>query len=239
MRSHRCRSAAGARSCTALSNRHRVHRARARRPCPDLSRPRAPPRTTHRHPAAARRGRRTHAALVEYYTQVGVAGRLPVLIYHIPAHAGVSMKLDTAQRTADRVPHLAGMKRAQSDLAVSALLLANGTQVPGLRRLRGTVFPADHRCSWTDERCRQQRTGTRCRTLQPSPTVTFPRRGELRVQLPNSHGRLEVSNATVWSRLSLTTPWPQRPRDRSETASYGLRPACPRAAAVRPEQSRG
>lgn len=61
--------------------------------------------------------------LVNYYARVGDATRLPVLIYHIPGRAGVSMDIDAVQRVAEQVPHLAGMKHAHSDLGYVTRLL--------------------------------------------------------------------------------------------------------------------
>lgn len=80
--------------------------------------------------------------LVEYYAQVGDATRLPILIYHIPGRAGVSMELDTVQRIADRVPHLVGMKHAQNDLGyVTALLRLMGPEFRVFVGLEELSFP--------------------------------------------------------------------------------------------------
>jgi 4-hydroxy-tetrahydrodipicolinate synthase len=69
--------------------------------------------------------------LVEYYVDLGARTRLPILIYHIPGRAGVSMELDTILRIAENVPHLVGMKHAANDLdLVSDALEALG---PGFR----------------------------------------------------------------------------------------------------------
>jgi 4-hydroxy-tetrahydrodipicolinate synthase len=54
--------------------------------------------------------------LVEYFVEVGKASGLPLLIYHIPGRAAVSIAVDTVTRIADRVPTLAGMKHAVNDL---------------------------------------------------------------------------------------------------------------------------
>ena len=54
--------------------------------------------------------------LVEYYVDLGARTRLPLLIYHIPGRAAVSMELDTILRIAEKVPHLVGMKHAVNDL---------------------------------------------------------------------------------------------------------------------------
>lgn len=80
--------------------------------------------------------------LVEYYAQVGDATQLPILIYHIPGRAGVSMELDTVQRIVDRVPHLVGMKHAQNDLGyVTALLGLMGPEFRVFVGLEELSFP--------------------------------------------------------------------------------------------------
>ncbi len=62
--------------------------------------------------------------LVEYFTAVGDSTALPLLIYHIPGRAAVSVTAVTVARIADRVPNLVGMKHAAPDLdLISELLL--------------------------------------------------------------------------------------------------------------------
>jgi 4-hydroxy-tetrahydrodipicolinate synthase len=56
------------------------------------------------------------AGLVEYFVEIGRKTSLPVLIYHIPGRAAVSVTVDTVARIAERLPNLAGMKHAVNDL---------------------------------------------------------------------------------------------------------------------------
>ena len=67
--------------------------------------------------------------LAEYFTQVGKRTRLPLLIYHIPGRAAVSMTAQTIAQIADAVPHLVGMKHASRELdLVTELLLRLGSE---------------------------------------------------------------------------------------------------------------
>src|SRR6059036_3649838 len=54
--------------------------------------------------------------LVEYFVAVGQQTKLPLLIYHIPGRAAVSVTVDTVATIADRLPSLVGMKHAVNDL---------------------------------------------------------------------------------------------------------------------------
>ena len=54
--------------------------------------------------------------LVEYYADLGARTRTPLLIYHIPVRAAVTLELDTLVQIAKRVPNLVGMKHAANDL---------------------------------------------------------------------------------------------------------------------------
>lgn len=62
--------------------------------------------------------------LVEYFVSVGQRTGLPLLIYHIPGRAAVSVKTATVVRIAERIPNLAGMKHAANDLELLTELLA-------------------------------------------------------------------------------------------------------------------
>src|SRR5437867_2521126 len=61
--------------------------------------------------------------LVEYFTSIGGITALPLLIYHIPARAAVTITAATVAKIADRVPNLAGMKHASTDLEIITDLL--------------------------------------------------------------------------------------------------------------------
>ncbi len=54
--------------------------------------------------------------LVEYFTAVGRHTGLPLLLYHIPARAGVSVEVDTLDQIANAIPHFVGIKHSAHDL---------------------------------------------------------------------------------------------------------------------------
>jgi 4-hydroxy-tetrahydrodipicolinate synthase len=62
--------------------------------------------------------------LVEYFVAIGTRTGLPLLIYHIPGRAAVSVTVDTVARIADRLPTLAGVKHAVNDLEFVTEVLA-------------------------------------------------------------------------------------------------------------------
>jgi 4-hydroxy-tetrahydrodipicolinate synthase len=64
------------------------------------------------------------AGLVEYYTALGEQTGLPVMIYHIPGRAAVSVTSATVARIAERAPNLVGVKHAVNDLELVSELLA-------------------------------------------------------------------------------------------------------------------
>ena len=66
----------------------------------------------------------SQAGLVEYFVAVGRATRLPLLIYHIPGRAAVSVAVETIAKIADRLPTLVGMKHAVNDLELVTEVLA-------------------------------------------------------------------------------------------------------------------
>lgn len=56
--------------------------------------------------------------LVEYFADIAGRVDLPVLIYHIPGRAAVTMELDTLVSVVERAPNVVGMKHASADLAM-------------------------------------------------------------------------------------------------------------------------
>jgi 4-hydroxy-tetrahydrodipicolinate synthase len=56
--------------------------------------------------------------LVEYFVDLGKRTDLPLLIYHIPGRAAVSIDADTLCRIRDRAPTLTGMKHAAQELGL-------------------------------------------------------------------------------------------------------------------------
>jgi 4-hydroxy-tetrahydrodipicolinate synthase len=61
--------------------------------------------------------------LVAYFTAVGQVTGLPLLIYHIPGRAAVTISVDSVAAIAARLPTLAGMKYAGRDLGYLTDLL--------------------------------------------------------------------------------------------------------------------
>ena len=69
------------------------------------------------------------AGLVEYFVAVGQRTALPLLVYHIPGRAAVTVTAETVARIADRLPNLVGMKHAAPELdIVSELRLRLGPE---------------------------------------------------------------------------------------------------------------
>lgn len=60
--------------------------------------------------------RPSQPGLVEYFSAVGQRTSLPLMIYHIPGRAAVSVTAKTVAQIAERVPNLVGMKHAANDL---------------------------------------------------------------------------------------------------------------------------
>jgi len=61
--------------------------------------------------------------LAEAYLDLARRTRVPVLIYHIPGRAAVSLELATVERIVEAAPHVVGMKHAANDLAFATQLL--------------------------------------------------------------------------------------------------------------------
>ena len=66
----------------------------------------------------------SQAGLVEYFAAVGRRTNLPLMIYHIPGRAAVSVTLPTVEKIAERVPTLVGMKHAANDLDLVTEILS-------------------------------------------------------------------------------------------------------------------
>ena len=62
--------------------------------------------------------------MVEYYVELAGRTELPVLIYHIPGRAGVSLPPVAIAEIAQRAPNLIGVKHASTDLAFVTETLA-------------------------------------------------------------------------------------------------------------------
>lgn len=67
--------------------------------------------------------------LVEYFAEVGSRISIPLMIYHIPGRAAVSVKSQTVAQIAEKVPHLVGIKHADTNLElITELLVALGDE---------------------------------------------------------------------------------------------------------------
>ncbi len=66
----------------------------------------------------------SQAGLVEYFAAIGARTALPLMIYHIPGRASVSVTAATVERIAERVPSLVGMKQAANDLELVTEVLS-------------------------------------------------------------------------------------------------------------------
>ena len=62
--------------------------------------------------------------LIEYFVEIGKRTRLPLMIYHIPGRAVVSITPATVVRIAERLPNLVGLKHASNDLEFLTQTLA-------------------------------------------------------------------------------------------------------------------
>ena len=62
--------------------------------------------------------------LVEYFVEIGKRTDLPLLIYHIPGRAAVSVQPVTVSKIAERLPNLVGVKHAVNDLEFLTEVLA-------------------------------------------------------------------------------------------------------------------
>jgi len=62
--------------------------------------------------------------LVQYFEEVGRRTELPLLIYHIPGRAAVSIIPSTVAKIAERLPNLVGIKHAANDLEFLTAVLA-------------------------------------------------------------------------------------------------------------------
>lgn len=62
--------------------------------------------------------------MVEYYAELARHSDLPLMVYHIPGRAAVSMTLDSFKAIAERAPTFVGMKHAVNDLGFVTECLA-------------------------------------------------------------------------------------------------------------------
>ena len=80
--------------------------------------------------------------LVEYFTDLGKRSDLPLMIYHIPGRAAVTIDGDTLCRIRERTPTLVGMKHAAQELGlVTEALKRLGTDFRIFVGLEELSFP--------------------------------------------------------------------------------------------------
>jgi 4-hydroxy-tetrahydrodipicolinate synthase len=61
--------------------------------------------------------------LIDYFVALGRRVKLPLMIYHIPGRAAVSIKAQTVCRIAEQIPNLVGLKHADQNLELITELL--------------------------------------------------------------------------------------------------------------------
>jgi 4-hydroxy-tetrahydrodipicolinate synthase len=59
-----------------------------------------------------------HRGMVSFFAEAGARTDRPLLVYHIPNRAGVALTLDTLLAIKDKVPHFAGLKNTDTDIAL-------------------------------------------------------------------------------------------------------------------------
>ena len=72
----------------------------------------------------------TQPGLVQYYTAVAEASKLPVIAYNVPSRTGVDIRADTCRRLAE-IPGIAGIKEAAGDISKVAHIIPHLTVYSG------------------------------------------------------------------------------------------------------------
>lgn len=62
--------------------------------------------------------------MISFFAEAGARTDKPLLIYHIPNRAGVTLTVDTLEAIKEKVPHFAGLKNTDTDIALVAGALA-------------------------------------------------------------------------------------------------------------------
>lgn len=62
--------------------------------------------------------RPSQRGLAAYFAEVGKRSDRPILLYHIPGRAAVTVTIDTLERIAEATPHFVGMKHASAELSL-------------------------------------------------------------------------------------------------------------------------
>jgi 4-hydroxy-tetrahydrodipicolinate synthase len=80
--------------------------------------------------------------MVEYYVDLAARVSLPVMIYHIPGRASISLTCESIARIAERAPNLVGIKQAVKELdLVNELIVRLGPEFRIFVGLEDLSFP--------------------------------------------------------------------------------------------------
>lgn len=80
--------------------------------------------------------------LIDYFCALGKRIALPMMIYHIPGRAAVSITAHTVVKIAEQVPHLVGLKHADQNLElITELLMALGPEFRIFCGVEALSFP--------------------------------------------------------------------------------------------------
>ena len=80
--------------------------------------------------------------LVDYFVTLGQRIALPLMIYHIPGRAAVSIKAQTVMKIAEQLPHLVGLKHADQNLELlTELLVGIGSEFRIFCGVEALSFP--------------------------------------------------------------------------------------------------
>ena len=80
--------------------------------------------------------------LVDYFVAIGDRVKLPLMIYHIPGRAAVSIKAQTVFQIAEKLPHLVGLKHADQNLElITELLMGIGSEFRIFCGVEALSFP--------------------------------------------------------------------------------------------------
>ncbi len=65
----------------------------------------------------------TQAGVIEHFTRIAAGTELPIMLYDIPARAGIAISTDTMQRLAEN-PRIVALKDAKADFNATTVILA-------------------------------------------------------------------------------------------------------------------
>ncbi|MES2536197.1 MAG: 4-hydroxy-tetrahydrodipicolinate synthase [Pseudomonadota bacterium] len=86
--------------------------------------------------------RPSQRGLVAYYHDIGQRSDLPLMMYHIPGRAAVTVEIDTLKQIVDKLPHFVGIKHAVNDHGfVTTMVQAFGPEFRIFCGLEEFTFP--------------------------------------------------------------------------------------------------